>query len=41
MHILVDERLQWKVREHGADPHLFLPSIDWPTFRAPNIIHDY
>jgi hypothetical protein len=41
MHILVDERLQWRVKESGADPHLFLPSIDWPHFPGPNIIGDY
>lgn len=41
MHITVDEHLKWRVKEDGADPHLFLPSIDWPRFSAPNIIDDY
>jgi hypothetical protein len=41
MHITVDERLQWRVKERGADPHLFLPRLDWQSFRGPNIIHDY
>ena len=41
MHIVVDERLQWRVRESGADPHLYLPHIDWASFSARNIIGDY
>ena len=41
MHILVDERLQWRAKERECDPHLFLPSIDWPRFRGANIITDY
>jgi len=41
MHIVVDERLQWRPMERGSDPHLFMPAIDWPGFRAPNIIGDY
>jgi len=41
MHIVVDEQLHWKVRERGANPRVFLPKIDWPTFREPNIINAY
>lgn len=41
MHLVVDERLEWRVKERGADPHLFLPTVDWPRFRGPNIIGDY
>ena len=41
MHILVDERLRWRVLDRGADPRLFIPHIDWPAFRGPNIIADY
>jgi len=41
MHLVVDERLRWQVRESGADPHLFLPEIDWAAFRARNIIDDF
>jgi hypothetical protein len=41
MHIVVNEHFEWRVQEPGADPHLFLPTIDWPRFRAPNIIEDY
>jgi len=41
MHITVDERFQWRVKERDADPHLFLPHLDWHSFRGRNIIHDY
>jgi hypothetical protein len=41
MHITVNEHFEWSVQEPGAHPHLFLPTIDWPRFRAPNIIGDY
>jgi hypothetical protein len=41
MHILVDHQLHWRVREPGADPRVFLPKIDWGTFRGRNIINDY
>ena len=41
MHILVDERLRWRVKERDADPRLFLPHIDWRSFRGRNIIGDF
>jgi len=41
MHIEADDQLRWRVKERGADPHLFLPAIDWAQFRRPNIIDDY
>jgi hypothetical protein len=41
MHITVDERLRWRVRERGADPRLFVPAVDWRTFLGRNIIGDY
>ena len=41
MHLLVDERLRWRVREREANPRLFLPHIDWSRFRGRNIIGDY
>jgi hypothetical protein len=41
LHIVVDEQLRWRVRESGANPRVFLPQIDWATFREPNIINDY
>ncbi len=41
LHILVDEQLHWRVREPKANPRVFLPHIDWASFRGPNIINDY
>lgn len=41
MHLVVDEHLKWRVRERGADPHLYVPEIDWASFQARNIIGDY
>ncbi len=41
LHIVVDEQLRWRVRESKAKPRVFLPHIDWATFREPNIINDY
>lgn len=41
MHLQVDEKLQWRVSESGANPRLFLPHIDWDTFQGRNIIGDY
>ena len=41
LHILVDEQLHWRVRDPKANPRVFLPHIDWPSFRGPNIINDY
>jgi hypothetical protein len=41
LHILVDERLRWRVREPKANPRVFLPHVDWATFRGANIINDY
>jgi hypothetical protein len=41
LHILVDERQRWRVRESQANPRVFLPHIDWASFRGRNIINDY
>jgi hypothetical protein len=41
MHITVDDRLKWRSRERGADPILFVPTVDWRSFRGRNIIGDY
>jgi hypothetical protein len=41
MHILVDERLRWRVSEREPSPRLLLPHIDWHSFRGRNIIGDY
>ena len=41
LHILVDDHLRVRVRERQANPRVFLPKIDWATFRGANIINDY
>ena len=41
LHIVVDDQLHWRARERDADPRVFLPKIDWATFREPNIINAY
>ncbi|HWC96959.1 MAG TPA: hypothetical protein VG456_09425 [Candidatus Sulfopaludibacter sp.] len=41
MHIAVNERLEWRIRERGAEPHLYMPQIDWAAFQGRNIIGDY
>ena len=41
LHILLDDQLRWQVRERDANPQVFLPHIDWATFREPNIINAY
>ena len=41
MRIVVNERLEWRVNERGAEPLLFMPHIDWGTFQGRNIIGDY
>ncbi len=38
MRIVVDEQFRW--RADGL-PYLFLPSIDWASFREPNITEAY
>lgn len=40
MHILVDERFRCRVKERDADPRLYMPAIDWPSFRGRNILDD-
>ena len=37
----IDGDLNVEVCSAGADPRVFEPHIDWQTFSAPNIIHDY
>jgi hypothetical protein len=37
----VNEELRWRVLSPGASPLLFEPTMNWDTFRAPNIVHDY
>lgn len=41
LHIVVDQQMHWRVRERGANPRVFIPKIDWTTFRGANIIDAY
>lgn len=41
MRIVVNEQLKWRVIEDDASPRVFLPQIDWRSFRGRNIIGDY
>lgn len=41
LHIELDSRGDFTVREAEADPLLFQPEIDWERFDEPTIIHDY
>ena len=37
----IDSDLQYRVLSEGAAPFVFEPHVDWQSFTAPNIIHDY
>jgi hypothetical protein len=37
----IDSDVSWRVDRGSAQPLLFVPSLDWRAFRAPNIIDDY
>jgi len=39
--LLIDSDMEFEVLNQGADPYVFEPHIDWQTFAAPSIIHDY
>ena len=41
MQITVASDMDIKVRNRGAEPLVFMPSIDWERFREPSIIHAY
>jgi hypothetical protein len=41
MQIEVDSKLRCQVKDEGAKPLVFMPDVDWGTFREPNIIHAY
>jgi hypothetical protein len=41
MHIEIDSELKYRVRERGARPLMFEPSVDWDSFEQPNILHAY
>lgn len=37
----VDSEMSVKVGTPGAEPLVFSPQVDWPSFDEPNIIHAY
>ena len=37
----IDSDLRCEILSPGADPCLFEPHLDWQSFSAPNIVHDY
>ena len=37
----IDSDVSWRVDRRSVQPLLFVPSLDWRAFRAPNIIDDY
>jgi hypothetical protein len=37
----IESNLSWRVHREDAQPLLFVPSVDWEGFSAPNIIDDY
>lgn len=37
----VDSDLSWRTHTDDGEPLLFVPSVDWERFDAPNIIDDY
>ena len=39
--LLIDSEMNCQVLSSGAQPYLFEPHIDWQSFSAPSIIHDY
>ena len=41
LRLLIDSDLNCEVSSPGAEPYLFEPHIDWQSFSAPSIIHDY
>jgi hypothetical protein len=41
MEMVIDSNLDYQVKNEGATPLIFGPSIDWATFSEPNIIHAY
>lgn len=41
LRLTIDSDLEHHVSSPGADPYIFEPHVDWQTFSAPNIIHDY
>jgi hypothetical protein len=41
LRLTVDSALQFQVDDPAADPLVFSPQIDWPTFEEPNITHAF
>ncbi len=41
LHIELDSNLNYRIAEKDAKPLVFMPDIDWQSFREPNIIHAY
>ncbi len=41
LRLTIDSDASWRVDRDGAQPLLFVPSLDWKTFHAPHIIDDY
>ena len=39
--MIVADDLDARVVSAGATPLLFMPDMNWTTFRGANIIHDY
>jgi hypothetical protein len=41
MHIEVDDQLEYRVREEGADPIVFIPKVDFQALEDPSIIDSF
>jgi hypothetical protein len=41
IHIVVNDRSEVRVRESGAQPRVFIPHIEWESFRKATIIDDF
>lgn len=37
----IDSSPRCEVLTSGAEPYLFEPHLDWQSFSAPSIVHDY
>ena len=38
MHMEIDSQLDYRVREEGADPIVFIPQVDFQRLEDPSII---
>jgi hypothetical protein len=41
LRLTVDSELRFQVHDDDAEPLVFSPQIDWPTFEEPNITHAF